>query len=757
MKNYKLYIFVLLIFAFNLAFIKPALSQSNYATDMVITNYDISLLPDFEKNILNVTTKTDMQNLSLSNIDKIDIILCTLIDTDDLEVEVENIFWLEEGDKETLDFSIKNIKSPFNPEATVPVFEVLFEKPLKPEEKAVLEFSYKIKGKNNKDTFPMKKGGVKELYLIRDFRWLPEIFETHKMGQFPNIYRSTWSLKLKYPSSYAAAVEGALMKRSENNGYIVEEWKSIIINIPQIFIAQYDVIKKKKGNFTLEFYLAKDKQVIKNAMLLEDDIIKILETYFDLYGPSGSTTFRLIASYTPWGAHGVYMGAVLDKSFFKYGGLNTLAHEMAHIWWGALISSYGEGSKFLREAMANFSAAWALRNIKGDEYFNNFLRDFKIGNFCYYITEDEVQKQYPLIMQESFNPRGIIRSNYRKGALVLNTLRVELGDEIFFECLRTFAKRFYDKNATMSDFIETVNSVSGKDMTPRFKELCWGTGYPIYRLIGFISTREKDRYKTVVTLKNEGEIAVLCPLMLKTSDKEISEWFKVEGKREKEFTFATENEVIDVVIDPDMIAFQYHPEQKMRLWEKFDESYFEARNWLWFNKSYAFYLKGKYQKAVNTLSQYLNLSTSINPEYSSDLLYCGYSFTRGFYHLALKDEEKAEKDIKLAVPFLFDSLVNKNIMRLFIYTGIIKEPEPEKQVISILNSTTHKSFLLEPELDEDAKKEKITEWKQWWEKEGKFKKLDLSGLYKWIKAPIQSTSANVDNRDQEKLEDLTQF
>jgi len=53
---------------------------------------------------------------------------------------------------------------------------------------------------------------------------------------------------------------------------------------------------------------------------------------------------------------------------------------------------------------------------------------------------------------------------------------------------------------------------------------------------------------------------------------------------------------------------------------------------------------------------------------------------------------------------------------------------PEKQVISILNKITGKDFTLEPNLDEQSKRQEINEWKEWWEKEGKHKKLNLKEL-----------------------------
>lgn len=317
MKVRKLFKLILFILVFTFVLNEIVLSQSKYDTDLVITVYDIHLSPDFEKNIVNATVIVNIQNLSLNPINKAEIMFCTFIDTEDLEAEVQHIFWIEKGRKDSMNFSVKKEKNPFNPKANISLYELFFKKPLEPEEKVKLEFVYKIKGKSTKSSFPLCKGEIKELYLISDFRWLPQIFAVPKIGQFNNIYKPAWVLRVEYPSTYVAVADGELVRKSELNGNSVEEWKSIIRGFPQILIGQYEIIKKKKGEFTIEIYTPKDEEIKKAISLLSDDIIKILQIYFDIYGHSGSTTYRLVASYTNWGGHGLYMGQVIDKNYLK--------------------------------------------------------------------------------------------------------------------------------------------------------------------------------------------------------------------------------------------------------------------------------------------------------------------------------------------------------------------------------------------------------------------------------------------------------
>jgi aminopeptidase N len=60
------------------------------------------------------------------------------------------------------------------------------------------------------------------------------------------------------------------------------------------------------------------------------------------------------------------------------------------------------------------------------------------------------------------------RRVYERGALTLHALRLEIGDEAFFELLRTYAQRYQDSNATTEDFIALAEEISGQQLDDLF-------------------------------------------------------------------------------------------------------------------------------------------------------------------------------------------------------------------------------------------------------------------------------------------------
>jgi len=725
----KHYYFTLIFYIFLIFISQLLLAENKYDTDFIIKHYDIFLQPNFNVNAITIQVTVSVQNISRSA-DKMIIWLCAQGNTDDFFPDICSISRIQNGQKIELDYHQTTI-----PEFDLPLCEIFLGKQMNSNEEFKLTFEYQIKGKKLEEGFPICKGPEKELYLISDFRWLPLVNKVSTPGQFAALYRPTWSLQISYPSPYVAAVDGRLVQRSEQKGIVTDVWKSVSTGIPQVFISQYQVIKEKKNQFTLEIYCPRKKIFSKATEKLKDEIFKILSIYLNLYGNPGSTTYRLIATHTPWGGHGLFMGQALSKSYLLSLDIHTIAHEMAHTWWGCLITSCHEGSKFLREGMANFSAAWTLKNINSEEYANNFWREFKWRTFTpYYIALDQEKTQYPIIIQDGYDFRGSVNASYRKGALVLNTLRLEMGNKTFFSALKTLASEFKNKNITMSDFIEMLNRKTEQDMTPLIKNLCWGTGYPVYSVVDFTSVKRSEKYKTSVTIRNEGEFGVLCPLELTMKKEKKEAWFKVDGESKKKFFFITDDKVKEVIIDPEITAFHYHPDQKFKLWDKFDTSYFSLRNWLWFNKSFAYYIMGNPRKAVAVLSQYFKKSIELRNltglEELSENFICGsYLFTRAFYYGSLHDWENAKKDVRVSIPTLLDALIDKNTQTIITRCGIIKKPEAEKQILDILSMVTGKQFFLDFEMDEEAKNTKVKEWKEWWKKDGNTLTINVDGLY----------------------------
>ncbi len=163
-----------------------------------------------------------------------------------------------------------------------------------------------------------------------------------------------------------------------------------------------------------------------------------------------------------------------DYSNNEYGFDWLHFHELAHEWFGNLVTAADWNDFWLHEAFASYLEAMYAESLGGREALGAYMTRFRgrVRNdqaLAPRETMDSVQKY--------FSPPDFTRSdpdvNF-KGAWVLHSLRYLIGDEAFLESLRRFAypteelERATDGSqcrfATTDDFRRTVEQVSGRDL-----------------------------------------------------------------------------------------------------------------------------------------------------------------------------------------------------------------------------------------------------------------------------------------------------
>jgi len=150
--------------------------------------------------------------------------------------------------------------------------------------------------------------------------------------------------------------------------------------------------------------------------------------------------------------------SVLDESI--------IAHELAHQWFGSSVSLKNWQDLWLKEGMATYAEwLWQTRN-QGVEALNqrateersSFSIDNKIG-------------QPP--------PEDLYSwEQYGGGALTIHALRLKVGDEVFFKIIRTYLERYRYGNASVQDFIDLSEEISGLELSAFFDDWLNGTKVP---------------------------------------------------------------------------------------------------------------------------------------------------------------------------------------------------------------------------------------------------------------------------------------
>ncbi|MFC6317042.1 aminopeptidase N [Corynebacterium gerontici] len=144
---------------------------------------------------------------------------------------------------------------------------------------------------------------------------------------------------------------------------------------------------------------------------------------------------------------------------------DTILHEMAHMWFGDLVTMQWWGDLWLNESFATWAAATS--QAEATEFTNAWVTFANVEK-SWALQQDQLPTTHPITADASDietveqNFDGI---TYAKGASVLKQLQAYVGRDAFFAGVRThFATHAYG-NATFGDLLEALESASGRDLS----------------------------------------------------------------------------------------------------------------------------------------------------------------------------------------------------------------------------------------------------------------------------------------------------
>jgi aminopeptidase N len=198
---------------------------------------------------------------------------------------------------------------------------------------------------------------------------------------------------------------------------------------------------------------------------------------FDSYGAlllDGQFNFSLETQGLSTFAPRVMQAAILRQ---PEGGDGTIAHELAHQWFGDSITPKTWQDIWLNEGFATYASWLWFEHTNGKAVLGQIVQ----GNYDQVsgaearergASEDAIQRnllRFAITGDPTPNKLFDTPGVYYRGALVLHALRLTIGDEAFFDTLKTYVERFKYSNAETADFIAVAEEVSGQQLDDFFQ------------------------------------------------------------------------------------------------------------------------------------------------------------------------------------------------------------------------------------------------------------------------------------------------
>jgi hypothetical protein len=132
------------------------------------------------------------------------------------------------------------------------------------------------------------------------------------------------------------------------------------------------------------------------------------------------------------------------------------AHETAHQWWGALVTSDNPDDEWLVEALANYSALMWIEKKKGVKALESMLGGYREELLKKNAEGNVVESAGPIVWGARLKTVGTsddwVTITYGKGAWVLHMLRKRMGDERFLQMLAELRRRYESRPFSTADF-----------------------------------------------------------------------------------------------------------------------------------------------------------------------------------------------------------------------------------------------------------------------------------------------------------------
>jgi aminopeptidase N len=261
-----------------------------------------------------------------------------------------------------------------------------------------------------------------------------------------------------------------------------------------------------------------------------------------------------------------------DRAHLDYTGEETISHELFHHWFGDLVTCKSWAYLALNESFASWAeSVWQEHEYDKDEA--DLMRKSALDAYL-----NEAMYHKGSIIDHYYNdPEDLFdRHRYEKGALVINMLRHELGDSIFFKGLHNYLMAHQWKNVELADLREAMEDVSGKDLNWFFEQWFEKPGHPIFELSQYIDTARHKLYVYVNQTQKEDKVPVfrmpvhikfayqnfLTPIQIPYLVEDHTVWLQHEKDT---FVFNLPNSserVLDVYFDPANVLLCQKAESK---------------------------------------------------------------------------------------------------------------------------------------------------------------------------------------------------
>jgi tetratricopeptide (TPR) repeat protein len=456
-----------------------------------------------------------------------------------------------------------------------------FEQPLPKGQPVTISFFYdgRLTGQEDSPVSGIKFAAIHPdfAYLMYPARWFPVSGYTTD--------RFTANLRVTVPAGYTVLGSGMDSRQAAGEKNVFA-FKFEHPSFPgSIAVVKGDPVKVPSEGVTTSLYFRGPEADMAQAY---GELTGRMMSYFTgLFGlpPYANLTVVETEEGAPNGYAAPGLIFLAPRGIGRQPGAKLIANQVSRQWWEDLVGPSTRNHLWLTNGLAAYSELLWTEHASGPGAMESQARDVMVEA----LTVDNV----PLIQSarlEDYSPEFWALTG-SKGAGVLSMLRYAIGDDKFFQTLKTYAQQYAWKSVNTDDFRKVAENASGQDLGYFFIQWIESSGAPEFKL-------EYTIFRTQKGFRVMGKISQDLDTFRMPVDLKIETEGKPEEKRvevvgtSSEFSVDTFGKPKNVIIDPGNRVLRYGNEVRVAVAIRRGEQFAEL-------SEFGDALK-EYQKALET-------------------------------------------------------------------------------------------------------------------------------------------------------------
>lgn len=322
--------------------------------------------------------------------------------------------------------------------------------------------------------------------------------------------------------------------------------------------AEYDEWRDQWNDVPLTGYVFKgDLPIAPNSFRNTKDMMEFFSQKIGVKYPWPKYSQTIVTDFVASGMENISATTLTERTLHDdraQGDTESeglLSHELAHQWFGDLLTCRDWLNTWLNEGFATYFQSLYFEHWKGRE---EFLLD-RVNSANGYIGSTSYVKR-PIVDYRLNQPfKQFDSHDYAKGSWVLHMLRGELGDDLFWKAINLYVTRNAYKTVITSDLQRAIEDATGRNFDWFFQQWVYSPGHPeIKASWDYIENQHLVHLNLQQTQKTDDGTPLFIvdlPVQFYSSDGSYTSYSLHFDKAAGDYYFVVPSRPVMVLLDPD--------------------------------------------------------------------------------------------------------------------------------------------------------------------------------------------------------------